>query len=106
MRNGLRVAWLAISLASLACANRIDEQLPAARTTADVTALVGSAPECEAVDAGFRACTWRVPSFQRSGCTGYAECGSARHKASNERVVSCRVDGQEHVTACQARMLR
>jgi hypothetical protein len=91
----------ALSIAVLlACANRIDARLAEARTVADVSALTGTSPACDAVQ-----CTWRS-RVARKGCTGYAECGSAKRREAAERVVTCRVDDRERVSDCTAAVVR
>jgi hypothetical protein len=99
--------FLAVSIATLlaavACASRIDAQLAAARTTADVTALVGAEPVCAPEE---RTCTWRGRVARRNDCTGYADCASAKRRAAAERVVTCRVDAGGRVSDCRAESVR
>jgi len=91
-------ALLAIAL--LTCTQPLEARLATARTAADVDAIVGRDPTCTDAGGGFRSCTWRPPSFSRTDCVGYAECGSPR-KAAAPRDVTCRVDRDDRISDCR-----
>ena len=92
-------AALAVAIAALACAQPLEARLASARTAADVDAIVGKDPTCTDAGGGIRSCTWRPPSFSRTDCVGYADCGS-QHKKQEPHTVTCRVDGDDRISDC------
>jgi hypothetical protein len=96
----MKRAALAVGIAALACAQPLETRLAAARTAADVDAIVGKDPTCTEAGGGFRSCTWRPPSFSRTDCIGYADCGSPRKKPE-PRAITCRVDPDDRISDCQ-----
>jgi hypothetical protein len=95
----MRRVALALAIGSLACAQPLEARLASARTAADVDAIVGRDPTCTDAGDGFRSCTWRPPSFSRTDCVGYADCGSHR-RVQTPRVVTCRVDRDDRISDC------
>jgi hypothetical protein len=89
-----------LALTFVACAQPLEARLASARTAADVDAIVGKDPTCVDAADGLRSCTWRPPSFSRTDCVGYAECGS-RRKPQTPHAITCRVDRDDRISDCR-----